>query len=459
MTSKQKIAVDQFVETYMRKESIPGLSISLLQDGESHICSYGYANKAKKRPVSQNTLFEIGSLSKAFTLLGVLLLEHLGKIQMEDDIHKYIPWLHFQPAIANQPIGPITIKDLLYHTSGIPFSTISSIPEDSSDSAIEKAVKAACGCKLAYEPGQGSEYASMNTNILAHVIECASGMPYASYMKNHIFIPLGLYHTYAGYNAIEEGSCLAAGYKYSFFAPRRYKSPRYDGNTPSAFILSCAADMDRWIRVQLGLADIDEPLRHCVAKSHEPQYALDHEPGFSLGAGWNIYKDHMYLRYLGRNPNYSSIILFDKRMQYGICIMSNVPTNTVFYLAENMLAAESPHLMPASSIDYFQRADRVFSYVALIFGGSIVVQGAVLLSDLLQKRIIQLHVSNVWYYIAFLIYALLCNGALAFLPSKLTGYKISSSKMISVWGSSLINISKLVVLLSNVLTLLVVLLL
>lgn len=90
-----KNQIDNLVNGILKKLKVPGVSVVLIDGDQTKYLSYDYANKEQETDVTPDILFELGSMSKAFTGLGILLLEDEGKLSLEDPITKYIPWLTF----------------------------------------------------------------------------------------------------------------------------------------------------------------------------------------------------------------------------------------------------------------------------------------------------------------------------------------------------------------------------
>lgn len=119
--------------------------------------------------VDEHTLFELGSTTKAFTGLGILHLESEGLININDPVTKYIDW--FRPQYKGSD-AVVTIYHLMNHSSGIPVWSISLIPEGSKgETSLEKTVRKIADIRLAYAPGEVHEYATINYDVLALIIE------------------------------------------------------------------------------------------------------------------------------------------------------------------------------------------------------------------------------------------------------------------------------------------------
>ena len=231
--------IDSVVKGLMEKGDVPGLSIAIIRDSSfQYLKGYGYADKENGTKVSPTTLFEIGSCSKAFTALGLMTLEKKGLVQLDDPVSKYLPW--FFANFEGQKTE-ITVKQLLHHTSGIPWETISDIPQDSTAMALENTVRKIIGINLNHYPGQKFEYSTINYDIIGLIIEKVSGLTYSDYMLKNVFVPLGMRNTTV--RIPQDGQHIAKGYKIGFFSARRYNSPVFSGNSPAGYIVSNAEDM------------------------------------------------------------------------------------------------------------------------------------------------------------------------------------------------------------------------
>jgi D-alanyl-D-alanine carboxypeptidase len=200
-------AVDRIVRPVMEKAKIPGLSIAVSpSDGRTIERAYGMANLEHRIPVTRESVFEIGSLSKTFTALGILLLEEEGRLRVDDKLAKYFPGFRGG--------GEITLRHLLQHTSGIK-EMLNTEPIASSrekDRSPQEVVKILESLPLDFEPGQRAQYSNSGCILLGLVIEKISGVPFADFLAQRIVKPLGMANTrLAGDNAIVPNR--AAGYE------------------------------------------------------------------------------------------------------------------------------------------------------------------------------------------------------------------------------------------------------
>jgi len=188
-------ALDDAVNQILKAEQIPGLALSIaFPDGKQINRCYGKADLENQAPVGENSVFEIGSVSKLFTALAVMKLKEEGKLKVTDSLTKYFPqypnW------------SGITIKNLLQHTSGIPDLTgLEPIKSNQMEDRTPQESLATIGnAPLEFEPGQRAKYSNSGAILLGLIIEKASGVPFADYLRQVITQPLGQTTTRSGSN-------------------------------------------------------------------------------------------------------------------------------------------------------------------------------------------------------------------------------------------------------------------
>ena len=264
ISTEEMRTIEAHIETNLTNWQIPGLSIAIIDGKEIINKNYGYSNNERNQKISAETLFEIGSTSKAFTGLGILLLEEQGQISLNDPITNYIPWLK---VLYNNEEVILKIEDLLYHKSGIPFHTIAKIPPDIEIGAIERVVRNLVNINLDFEPGSNFSYATINYDVLGLLIETVTEISFEKYIKENILSPLGLDNTYTNYNEAVTTGKLSQGYKINLLRARSYKAPYYRGNVPAGYIISSSNDISRWLQIQMGIIELPELFNKLIKKS------------------------------------------------------------------------------------------------------------------------------------------------------------------------------------------------
>lgn len=328
-----KDSIEMLINTSIEDGNIPGMSVAVNCDGDSFIKSYGYSDIDNKIKVNNNSIFEIGSNSKAFTAYAIFALEDEGKINLDDPISKYIEGLEFkfkgeyQGEYIDQPVN-ITIKNLLNHTSGLSNGLIVSINEDESEDALDNLMKSLNGLYLNNYPGEEYEYSTVNYDILGRIIEIVSGMSYKDYMCNNVFKNLKLDNT--TFNSDSRNK--TKGYKSSFFGNKEYDAPIYKGNYPAGYIESSIIDMNKWIKL------IMNDQNHIINELINPNRNNLADENSFYANGWFVRDTTkgQLIYHGGNNPNYSSFIVINKKANISICILANKNSPYVETLAMNI---------------------------------------------------------------------------------------------------------------------------
>jgi len=309
--------IENEIPKLIKEGGIPGLSLVLIKDEKHLIMNYGYADVTQNEIVKSETLFQIGSCSKAFTALAIMKLVNQHKMSLNDDISYHIPWFH--PTYNGKKVR-INIDQLLHHTSGISWKTIAKIPQSDEPDALYKTILQIADTKLTNQPGKKFEYATINYDVLALIIAKVSGQPFEEYLQKNILDELDLNSTTIGKpkNYLQ----LAKGYKIGFFEPREYLAPVYKGNNAAGYVISNAEDIVKWLSFQMGLIKSD---LFDLAKSTQSsdESVSPHDNSF-YAMGWEkSLNGRNEIYHGGLNPNYSSFIAFRPSDRIGIALLAN----------------------------------------------------------------------------------------------------------------------------------------
>jgi CubicO group peptidase (beta-lactamase class C family) len=184
------------------------------------ISAVGYADVAAKKPMSIDALFWIASMSKPITATALMMLVDEGKVNVDDPVEKYLPEFKGQMlavekdadhVLLRKPTHPITVKNVLSHTSGLPFSSPIEKPTlDLLPLAVR--VQSYAMLPLDFDPDSNYKYANAGINTAGRIIEVVSGMLYEDFLDQRIFKPLGMKDTTFWPNE-EQISRLAKSYK------------------------------------------------------------------------------------------------------------------------------------------------------------------------------------------------------------------------------------------------------
>lgn len=142
-------AIDAYIASKMRWPRIPGLALAIVKDDRIvYLKSYGEADPSG-RPVTPQTPFILGSVTKSFTSLAVMQLVEAGKVELDAPVQKYIPWFRVAEASAS---SQITVRQLLYQTSGLPMMREPQLDKSQDDGALERTVRSFTNAQLNDRP-------------------------------------------------------------------------------------------------------------------------------------------------------------------------------------------------------------------------------------------------------------------------------------------------------------------
>ena len=301
----------------------PGGAVMVIQDGEIiYQNGYGLADVENGLPITTDSVFHLGSVGKQFTALGVMMLAEQGLVNYDDPIGNYIPefaWMSDE----------VTIRRLLYHTSGIMGYDDSDAIYDalvaSSDAPTNEDlldVLAEQGDMLT-DPGEEYSYSNTGYEILGSLIERVSGKKYALFMDENIFAPLGMVHTFSLPNPERlKDKNVAQSYYLENGQPLPYEPDILDGLTGSGSIYTTLGDMYLY----------DQALRNNELVSAETlQEAFTtgtlnngEEIGYGFGVELDDYSGYSYIGHSGAWLGFESYYLYIPDRNLSVVVLLNL---------------------------------------------------------------------------------------------------------------------------------------
>jgi CubicO group peptidase (beta-lactamase class C family) len=316
-------ALDDFLEQKRRSLHLPGLSIAIVHNGRV-IYQRGLGMVGTSRPMTPQTPLLIGSLSKSFTALSVMQLVERGLLDLDAPVQQSIPWLRLADPDAS---ASMTVRHLLTHTSGISRYAGRELLGGHRKRTTEQSVRDLHGLHLSRPMGSSFEYSNTNYLIAGLVVERVSGQPFADYVQQHIFHPLGMQHSSASEDTARR-SGLATGYRWWFGVPVPYRAPYLEDAVPAAFIAASSEDMARYLRALLSGGTFDgvsvlSPAG--IAEMHRPQTAST-SPGSYYALGWRVEKlgSTLIMRHGGEISNFMGEIVLVPERNLGVVVLTNV---------------------------------------------------------------------------------------------------------------------------------------
>jgi D-alanyl-D-alanine carboxypeptidase len=234
--------VDSYLQAAMQSRNVPGLSVAVAR-GRLIILerSYGLANVELGAPTSPRSIFEIGTASKQFTAAAIMLLVEQGKIRLDD------PILTIMPELPEQ-WGPVSIRHLLTHTSGIVnYTSVPGFFGARASSASPAVILASvANVPLQFQPGEKFSTSSTDYLVLGRIIEKVSGMSYSRFLTERFFQPLSMGATRVNDRALIVKERVS-GYTTDQSGNLRNVEKVHPSRLfASGAILSSAGDLTRW---------------------------------------------------------------------------------------------------------------------------------------------------------------------------------------------------------------------
>lgn len=233
--AKEGAKLAPHVQPYVDRSELAGAVMMVVdKDGILDTETIGWANIETGEPMKEDTMFWIASQSKPITASAFMMLVDEGKVSLDDSVEKYLPEFEEQMLISVKtdekivlvkPSHPITIREVLSHTSGLPFS--SAMEKPTLDRyALEARVRSYAMTPLDYEPSTGYRYSNAGINTAARILEVVSGMPYEQFLQERIFDPLEMEDT-TFWPTEEQVKRIATSYK---------AGPKMEGLEPTTIV-------------------------------------------------------------------------------------------------------------------------------------------------------------------------------------------------------------------------------
>lgn len=329
-TSSALEEIRTFIPEAMKQWDVPGLSVAIVRNGEVIFSEgFGYRDMERKLPVNPQTMFAIGSSTKAFTSFIVGSLVDDGTLQWDTPVADYLPAFHLQDECATKLITP---RDLLLHISGLPRHDVmwygSSLTRDQ---LFER---------LRYlEPSAGfrSEWQYQNLMYMTagYLAGKVAGTTWEDLVQKRIFDPLGMRRSNFSVAGMERDSNAALPYREKDEKMARLPYRSLDQIGPAGSINSTAEDMARWVKLHLGRGSYDG--REVISEGtlsllHTPQVVISGAAGsskellFNLYAmGWFVqsYRGHRLVHHGGNIDGFTALVSMMPDDSTGVVILTN----------------------------------------------------------------------------------------------------------------------------------------
>jgi CubicO group peptidase (beta-lactamase class C family) len=301
------VAIRRFVERQMRRSRLPAVALAVVRPDRQ---VYAAAFSRDGTPLSPDTPFLLGSVTKTITALAIAQLADAGKLRFDDAVATHLPGFALDAPDSGRTI---TLRHALTHTSGL--------SQWSGHDRRAQREGRFDHIRPVRPPGTGVEYSSLNFIILGKVVEAASGMPYGDYVRVHIFGPLEMRNSFTDLASARVNG-LVQGHRYLFglaIAGRETQQPA--PLVPAGFAISSARDLGNYLGMLLNDGSfrgrqIVSPA--ALAEMLTPWGGGATGPGMAWGIGTST------IGHAGSTPTFSARLSLLPRERYGIALLANV---------------------------------------------------------------------------------------------------------------------------------------
>lgn len=313
--------------------------------------SFGYADYNSKQRLDDNSIFDIGSITKEFTSVGILLLKDRGKIKLDDTLRKFFPEL---------PYTNITIAQLLTHTSGVPdgYDVVETHFDHTKIATNPDLIRLLAKYQppALFKPGENLMYSGTGFNLLASIIEKVSGQSYNDYLHNNIFKPLGMNSTMVAnfprnnQNApgLAKGFIFNDSTKHYANADNVYPdwTSYLSGINGEGMIISTTADLLKWDRALKNHLLLSEQTQQEMVTVHAEKKTV---PAVHFGYGIRVETNDLgdCVFHNGWYPGFKTMLIRYADQDLTVIVLSNNQSQSEF-IADGLasIALHKKVLMP-----------------------------------------------------------------------------------------------------------------
>jgi len=316
----KSVDIQQLIDSYIKNTPAVGVAVAYVDHGNIKFFFSGKSSIDQDKLITNESVFEIGSITKVFTTLALMEQIREGKILLDDPIEKYLPGIKIPEKNGNK----ITVKQLATHTSGLPCVPTNLYPEDEQapydDYDLVKLYEFLGEYELEKEPGAEYEYSNLGMALLGHVLAKADQKSYEEMMQARVFDRIFLRNTYLSYKDVDPSKMAQGHHLYE-----KVKNWNLSIISPAGSICSNIDDMVIFLAANMGLINsiMCDLLHGCHAKQVDiPKNSFGL---IGVGLGWHINysEEGDIIWHNGGTGGYESFIGFNPDTQKGIVILSN----------------------------------------------------------------------------------------------------------------------------------------
>jgi len=357
LTLEERLAwIERRIELLRSGIGVPGLSLAIVKDDRVVLLKgFGERDAAKKLPVTADTLFPIGSISKPMAALLLLMLADEGKLALDDLPSKHLPDFKLRDADAN---ARVTLRDLLAHRSGLERADIGWLAADGALSRKDVIAGLSTLSQVA-KPGAEFHYNNYAYVAAGEATARAAALEFETLIESRVFRPLGMSATTGDYKRLHSSADHSLGYLAATYQPPRAKDVDTTVIAPAGGIISSARDMAEWVRfaIEPHHGRWSNVVKAASAREWmKPQVMIG--PGSHYALGWFVeeWRGKKIAHHGGNVPGYSALVAVMPEARLGFAVLTNASNSalgseilmdTVFSgLTDDTLAAPDAAMPP-----------------------------------------------------------------------------------------------------------------
>lgn len=333
--SQQLQGLDEFVPQTMALWKVPGLAVAVVKDGEAVFCKgFGYRDVEKKLPVTPDTIFAIGSTTKAFAATSVGLMVDDGKLEWDKPVKNYLPTFKLHDLFATERMSP---RDLLCHRSGLPRYDLMWYGSPFSRKEIFD--------RMQYlEPNHDFrthfQYQNLMYMTAGYLAGEVNGTDWETLVRQRIFEPLGMTNSNFSVEESQKTADFALPYREKDEVVKEIPFRSINEIGPAGSINSSAAQLVNWVLLQLNKGkhgDKQIISESALKQIHSPQMTIEDPLWNELfqadyvmyGLGWFIqpFRGHTLVHHGGNIDGFSAFISFMPDQNAGVIVLTNLNGN------------------------------------------------------------------------------------------------------------------------------------
>ena len=329
-------SIERFVVDQLTAWEVPGCAVAAVQDGQVVLAAgWGQRDLDTKLPVTADTLFAIGSTTKAFTAATVGALADDGLLDWERPLRDYVPEIQLHDPVVSDRL---TVVDLLSHRSGLPRHEMAWLGHPGRSRA--ELVRRMRFLPLSKDLREAFQYCNLGYLAAGYAVEMLSGTPWEDYLRDRLLGPLGMGRSNLSVEEMSADPDHATAYERRQGDVVPVPQRPVTALAPAGAVNSCAADMARWLLAQLGAGQLDGRAvmsAGTVARQHEPHIVLPEDRTFpastrhAYGLGWFIgrYRDHRLLEHGGGIDGFQTECMLLPDDGIGVAVMANTTFSAI----------------------------------------------------------------------------------------------------------------------------------